>query len=100
MNAVTEIRAAGSRDETFQQFEVTPATPVLGAYISDLHLADISEAAAEELRQALWRYGVLFLRNQQLTPAQLSEVGGCSAPSWRSIPSVKHWSMRVIPKCW
>ena len=39
VNAVTEIRAAGSRDETFQQFEVTPATPVLGAYISDLHLS-------------------------------------------------------------
>ena len=54
MNAVTEIRAAGSRDETFQQFEVTPATPILGAYITDLHLADISEPAAQELRQALW----------------------------------------------
>ncbi len=80
MNAVTEIRAAGSRDETFQQFEVTPATPILGAYITDLHLADISEPAAQELRQALWRYGVLFLRNQQLTPAQLSSAGRLFGP--------------------
>jgi len=80
MNAPAEIRANSARDESFSHFDVTPATPVLGAYLSGLHLAEISEPAADELRAALWRYGVLFLRDQHLTPQQLTAAGSLFGP--------------------
>ena len=80
MNAPAEIRANSAQDESFSHFDVTPATPVLGAYLSGLHLAEISEPAADELRAALWRYGVLFLRDQHLTPRQLTAAGSLFGP--------------------
>ena len=80
MNAPAQIRANSARDDSFDQFDVTPATPVLGAYLSGLNLADVTEAAAEELRAALWRYGVLFLRDQHLTPEQLTAAGYLFGP--------------------
>ena len=80
MNAPAEIRANNARDEAFSHFDLTPATPVLGAYLSGLNLAEVTEAAAEELRAALWRYGVLFLRDQHLTPEQLTAAGYLFGP--------------------
>ena len=80
MNAPAQIRANSARDNSFSQFDVTPATPVLGAYLSGLNLAEVTEAAAEELRAALWRYGVLFLRDQHLTPEQLTAAGYLFGP--------------------
>jgi taurine dioxygenase len=80
MNAPAQIRANSARDDSFDQFDVTPATPVLGAYLSGLNLADVTEAAAEELRAALWRYGVLFLRDQHLTLEQLTAAGYLFGP--------------------
>ena len=80
MNAPAQIRANSARDNLFSQFDVTPATPVLGAYLSGLNLADATESAAEELRAALWRYGVLFLRDQHLTPEQLTAAGYLFGP--------------------
>ena len=80
MNAPAQIRANSARDDSFDKFDVTPATPVLGAYLSGLNLADVTEAAAEELRAALWRYGVLFLRDQHLTPEQLTAAGYLFGP--------------------
>jgi len=80
MNAPAQIRANSARDEAFNHFDVTPATPVLGAYLSGLNLAEVTEAAAEELRAALWRYGVLFLRDQHLTPEQLTAAGYLFGP--------------------
>ena len=80
MNAPAQIRANSARDDAFSHFDLTPATPVLGAYLSGLNLADVTEAAAEELRAALWRYGVLFLRDQHLTPEQLTAAGYLFGP--------------------
>jgi taurine dioxygenase len=80
MNAPAQIRANSARDDSCDQFDVTPSTPVLGAYLSGLNLADVTEAAAEELRAALWRYGVLFLRDQHLTPEQLTAAGYLFGP--------------------
>ena len=80
MNAPAQFRANSARDDSFSQFDVTPATPVLGAYVSELHLAEVTKAAAEELRAALWRYGVLFLRDQHLTPEQLTATGYLFGP--------------------
>ena len=80
MNAPAQIRANSARDDAFSQFDVTPVTPVLGAYLSGLNLAEVTESAAEELRAALWRYGVLFLRDQHLTPEQLTAAGYLFGP--------------------
>ena len=80
MNAPAQIRANSARDDAFSHFDLTPATPILGAYLSGLNLAEVTEAAAEELRAALWRYGVLFLRDQHLTPEQLTAAGYLFGP--------------------
>jgi taurine dioxygenase len=42
----------------------------LGAELSEVDLADINPAMAKEIRQALLEHQVIFLRNQQLSPAQ------------------------------
>ena len=75
MNAAAELRAHAGRDPDYRQFALTPSTPVLGANVEGLHLASVSDDAADELRRALWRYGVLFLREQHLTPSQLKDAG-------------------------
>lgn len=75
MNAAAELRAHAGRDPDYRQFALTPSTPVLGANVEGLHLASVSDDAADELRRALWRYGVLFLREQHLTPNQLKDAG-------------------------
>ncbi|MGI9325188.1 MAG: TauD/TfdA dioxygenase family protein [Pseudomonadales bacterium] len=67
-------------DSRFQHFEVTPVTPVVGATIEGLHLSELTDESAEELRQAVWRYGVVFAREQHLTPEQQKRVARCFAP--------------------
>ena len=57
------------------QFQVTPATPVIGGIVEGCHLAELDENGKEDLRQALWQYGVLFFRDQHLNPVQQKEVG-------------------------
>ena len=59
-----------TQPESFKHFEVTPLTPVIGARIEGLHLADLNDASAEELRRLVWRYGVVFAPEQNLTPDQ------------------------------
>ena len=55
-------------------FRSTPCTPKIGGTLSGLHLADLNEDAAADLRQALWQYGVLFVRDQHLTYDQMKKV--------------------------
>ena len=62
-------------DSCFTHFEVSPLTPTIGATIEGFHLSDLNEESAEELRQILWQHGVVFLRDQHLTPSQQKEVG-------------------------
>ncbi len=44
----------------FKHFTVTPVTPVIGGTVEGLHLSELNEDSAAELREALWHYGVLF----------------------------------------
>jgi taurine dioxygenase len=54
-----------------RHIEVHPVAPALGAEIRGVDLTrDLSEAAFAELRQAFGRYGVIFFRDQDLTPEQ------------------------------
>ena len=57
------------------QFQVTPATPVIGGIVEGCRLGELDENGKEDLRQALWQYGVLFFRDQHLNPVQQKEVG-------------------------
>ena len=51
----------------YRHFRVTPRTPVIGGWIEGFHLGDLNDEAAEDLRDALWHYGVLFARKQHLS---------------------------------
>ncbi len=63
------------RDTSFPRFELLPLTGALGAEVQGLDLAGATDDAAfEDLRQALFRYHVLAVRAQRLTPAGLSAV--------------------------
>lgn len=61
----------------FKHFKVVPCTPVIGGTIEGLHLSKVTDEVAEELRQALWHYGVLFARDQHLTSAQMKKIAYC-----------------------
>jgi taurine dioxygenase len=51
--------------------EVVPTGPVVGAEIRGLDLAaPLGEAEVETVRRALWDRGVVFLRDQDITPEQ------------------------------
>lgn len=64
-----------SNAPVFKHFQVTPVTPRIGGIVEGIHLSELNEASAAELRQALWHYGVLFARKQNLTPDQQKQVG-------------------------
>ena len=56
---------------SWQTITVTPVSPALGAEIGGVDIAQgISEAHFAELRQAYCDYGVIFLRDQDITPEQ------------------------------
>ncbi len=63
----------------FKHFEVTPVTPTLGGTIEGIHLSEIcgDDEKVAELRSALWHYGVLFARDQNLTPEQQKDLALC-----------------------
>lgn len=53
----------------YQTIEVQPASEALGAIIQGVDLArGLSQAQFEEIRQAFHEYGVIFFRDQHLTP--------------------------------
>ena len=57
-----------------QHFRVTPLTPLIGGAVEGCHLSELNSEGREALRQALWQYGVLFVRDQHLEPMQQKEV--------------------------
>lgn len=62
-------------DPGFPRFELLPLTGALGAEVRGLDLAGgTDDATFEDLRQALFRYHVLAVRDQRLEPASLSAV--------------------------
>lgn len=50
--------------------KITPFAPGCGAQISNLQLADLSDAELGALREAFVEYGLLFFRDQQLSEQQ------------------------------
>ncbi len=55
----------------YTRLRLEPFSPVIGAYVRGVDLRDLSDATlCAEFRQALAEFQVLFIRNQELTPAQ------------------------------
>jgi len=54
----------------FKNFIIRPVTPRVGGIIEGMHLSDLTEESAAELREALWHYGVLFAKAQFLSHEQ------------------------------
>ena len=63
---------------TYEQIRVTPLATHVGAEISGIDLAaSPGEAGVAEIRRALGEYGVVFFRDQQLTPEQHIAFARC-----------------------
>lgn len=75
MTAYEAPRASEGRDDSYSAFELYPTTPVIGAHVKNFRLANIDSETADQLRQALWRYGVLFFRDQHLSHKELVAAG-------------------------
>lgn len=55
---------------TYETITVTPTSPAVGAEIGGVDLRELSELQLAELRRAFAEHGVIFLRDQELTPEQ------------------------------
>jgi taurine dioxygenase len=65
----------------YERIEICPLTPALGAEISGIDLSQpIDDDAAGEVRRAFADYLVLFLRDQEITPAQQVAFAGLFGP--------------------
>lgn len=73
-------RACEGQDLGYTAFDIHPVTPIIGAEIRNFRLAEVDESCAEQLRHALWRYGVLFLREQFLSHEELIAAGRLFGP--------------------
>lgn len=61
----------GATSAPYELFDVTPASPTIGAYVGGVQLdGGMSEELLAELRRALLEFKVLFFRNQSIDRAQ------------------------------
>src|SRR5438132_3134857 len=68
----------GERAMTYDCIRVEPLSTVLGAEISGVDLATLPvEPALAEIRRAFGEHGVIFFRDQQLTPEQHLAFARC-----------------------
>jgi imidazolonepropionase-like amidohydrolase len=79
----------------FKHFKVTPASPTIGGTIEGIHLSEISDSMAAELRTALWHYGVLFARDQHLTPEQQKKFNLAKAGFMEMIDLAKKYDLKI-----
>lgn len=62
-------------DQPYRRFALTPATPIIGAEISGIDLADIDDELFADLHRALLEWKVLFFRDQHLTEHEHEALG-------------------------
>ena len=68
---------------------IRPVAPACGAEVVGIELATMPDVAFASLRHALAEHGVLFLREQHLTPEQQLDVTRRFGPILR-VPYIKH----------
>src|SRR5690606_35630005 len=61
-------------------FTVEPLSGAMRAEIVGVRLPELSDAGFEDLKQALYRHKMVFLRNQHLTHAEHEEFGARLGP--------------------
>jgi len=95
---MTYETSAVRQDPDFTTFTVAPVGGCIGARIEGLDVSQpLSDAAQEELRQALLHYHVLFMHGLDLTPAQHRDLAtvfgeiqmGGTIPRHDEVPEVK-----------
>jgi taurine dioxygenase len=60
----------------FRHIEVDPVTPCIGAHLTGVDLNAVrNDDVYEEIQQALWQHGVIFLRGQALKPESYLRLG-------------------------
>lgn len=79
MNAPMSAAQTRLMTQEFKNFRVVPCTPTIGGNIEGLHLSKLNDEVKAELRTALWKYGVLFARNQNLNFDQHKALARCFA---------------------
>ncbi len=73
--------APSARADGVRRLVIEPVTPTIGAEISGLDLSQpIDEATAQEIRDALHQWRVIFFRDQDLTNDQLKAFGRAFGP--------------------
>ena len=74
---------------TYQTIEAHPIAGSLGAEVAGVDLSQpLSNAAAADVRQALWDHKVIFFRDQELTPEDHLRIAGLFGEVYR-VPFVK-----------
>jgi taurine dioxygenase len=69
---------ANIETRTYQSFEATPLTPVLGAELEGIDLGGpLSEQQIKDLHDALLQYQVIFFRDQHMSFEQHKNLGRC-----------------------
>ena len=58
------------------ELRIVPASNALGAEILDVDVTDLSDSDFGRIRKAYLDHGVIFLRDQKLTPVQHIEFAG------------------------
>ena len=74
---------------TTPAFELRPLAPACGAEVLGLNLLHADDATMDAVRAALATHGVLFFRDQRLTPPELLEVTRRFGPVLR-VPYIRH----------
>ena len=70
MSTANLVGSTPKISRSYQHFTVDPVTPTVGAEICDIDLSkSLSEEAIADIRHAIGAYGVLFFRDQDITPA-------------------------------
>ena len=74
---------------TLAPFDVQPLSPACGAEVTGIDLTRADDAAMQAVQAALAAHGVLFFRDQHLTPEQQVAVTRRFGPVLR-VPYIRH----------
>lgn len=83
------IKVNPAQASGYRRIQVAPLTPVIGAEISGVDLADPSPEELAEIRQALLAHCVVFFRDQAMSPEQHLSFGRHFGPLHRH-PAAPH----------
>ena len=73
----------------YRHIEARPLAAAMGAEIVGVDVARLTDAQAQEIRDALFRHKMIFLRGQNLHSARVGISGCCAARSLVLKASVK-----------